>query len=397
MGFPVVTGYYRYTDIWFEWHKQCGEDGEVLKAVLAHDALVSPEHPLHVDGVDGAQLYIGTLKSGETRLFFSSKQVDYIRYWLHALGLTKDLIGLPYSDCLLRLQDLRGVSPQNFKTGGELRNALKKIEKNNKSIKKSNDPPLTFRRTSFETVRKLWQNKIGVWCSLDFEAWERDHTMITECGWSRIHWEDDREIRDEGHLIVKEYQSYTNGTYVTENRKNYSWGSSEIVSKKEFKSRIQQLLNDLRRNDHTFLVFHDAKEDIDYMESAMIEADLSGLSYTLPNEPSPAHGVFVVDTVDLFGGLQGEGTRNRGLEQVCNQLQIKTKFLHNAGNDAHYTLEACKEMASGDSVDMQREKRWPSKTTPGTITVNIDALEAEEDASDEEGIFMSALTSKVNE
>lgn len=49
-------------------------------------------------------------------------------------------------------------------------------------------------------------------------------------------------------------------------------------------------------------------------------------------------------------------------------------------------------MACGDSLDLQREKRWPSKTTPGTITVNIDALEKEEDASDEEGVFMSALS-----
>lgn len=74
------------------------------------------------------------------------------------------------------------------------------------------------------------------------------------------------------------------------------------------------------------------------MKSAMIEADLTGLSYTLPDGPSPKSGVFLVDTADLFGGLQGEGTRNRGLEQVCNQLQIKTEFLHNAGNDAHVSI-----------------------------------------------------------
>lgn len=42
---------------------------------------------------------------------------------------------------------------------------------------------------------------------------------MTEFGWSRIHWEDNEEIREEGHIIVNEHQMYTNGTYVAENRK----------------------------------------------------------------------------------------------------------------------------------------------------------------------------------
>ncbi|KAF8630314.1 hypothetical protein AX15_003006 [Amanita polypyramis BW_CC] len=58
----------------------------ILSLVAAHDALVDPSHPLHVDGVSGVQMYLGQLHSGETRLLFSSAQVDYVRYWLHAMG-----------------------------------------------------------------------------------------------------------------------------------------------------------------------------------------------------------------------------------------------------------------------------------------------------------------------
>ena len=68
---------------------------------------------------------LGTLENGEARLLFSSGQVEYIRYWLHTMGLTKELIPLPYSDCLLTSSRLQNYSPVVFKTGSDLRNALK--------------------------------------------------------------------------------------------------------------------------------------------------------------------------------------------------------------------------------------------------------------------------------
>jgi hypothetical protein len=70
-------------------------------------------------------LYLGTLQNFETRLLFSSAQVEYLRYWLHAMGLTENLISLPYSDCLLTESSLRHVSPVTFKTKDDLKGALK--------------------------------------------------------------------------------------------------------------------------------------------------------------------------------------------------------------------------------------------------------------------------------
>ncbi|KAF9076742.1 hypothetical protein BDP27DRAFT_1312511 [Rhodocollybia butyracea] len=362
MTFATVTGYYRYTDIWFAWPSRCGEYEEVLKAMLgnrsydsctlrlliyhqAHDALVSPDHPLHVDGVDGAQLYI----------------VDYVRYYLHKVGLTEKLVPLPYSNCLIREQDLRGVSTQVFRTGGELKKNFKKIDKFSKGLKNSDDPPLAFRRSCFEKARMLWQGKTGAWCSIDIEAWEMDHRLITEFGWSTIHWEEGTEVQGGGHLIVKEYETYRNGKYVADNQKNYQWGKSEIVPKKQFKTQIQMLLTDLKRQfSHLFMVFHVAKGDIEYLNSSMIEANLNDLSYTLPDGTSPQPGVYVVDTAELFGGLIGQGNDNRSLEQMCNQLQLQPDFY-----TMLFTLAACQSMASGATVDMQREERWPNKTEKG--------------------------------
>ena len=125
--------------------------------------------------------------------------MEYIREWLHATGLTKSLIPIPYSDCLLTESDLRNIAPIYFTNGGDLRNSLKvcaqnvsnhpffthksqqKIEKNNKRLKGAH-PILKSRRQTFELVRTFYSDKNGVWCAIDIEAWDRDHSYVL-CIW----------------------------------------------------------------------------------------------------------------------------------------------------------------------------------------------------------------------
>ncbi|KAF8621635.1 hypothetical protein AX15_007653 [Amanita polypyramis BW_CC] len=379
---PVITGYYRYTDIWFEWPKVLPkpEDKFPLKSILAHDALVDPSHPLHVDGVNGVQMYLGQLHSGETRLLFSSAQVDYVRYWLHAMGLTKIMIPLPYSDCLLTNGELKSLSKVVYKDGGSLRTALKKIDKINKRLKGSN-PLLSNRRELFERVRRLYQEKNGVWCAIDFEAWEFDHEVITECGWRLVRWEDGGEVGEMNHLIVKEHEKYLNRKYVPDYRYDYGFGTSEIVQKSVFKKKICDLISSLHRYGPVFLVFHDNKQDIKYLQSPSITAPLSDMVYILPDSV-PKEGIFVVDTSDLYAGLEGSSSGNKkSLDRICKQMQVPTKHLHNAGNDAYYTLEILKSMAGGNAIDVQREERWPSKSDG--LQVKFKSWEEKTDSSDD--------------
>ncbi|KAG5639275.1 hypothetical protein H0H81_004936 [Sphagnurus paluster] len=317
------------------------------------------------------------------------------------MELTKDIIPLPYSDCLLTESNLRGVSPVVYADGGALRNSLKKIDKNNKRLKGSN-PVLTSRREAFERVRSFWAEKRGVWCAIDFEAWERDHTVITEFGWRLVGWTDDKkEVQEAGHLIVDEHQKFRNSQYVPEHRyvsssyfseqislivlKDYGFGESEIVKKVAFKSRVCDFITQLGKYGAVFLVFHDNNQDIKYLRSDSINATLEGLSYVLP-DTMPDGGMFVVDTSDLFAALEGATTADRrGLGRMCNLIQIPTKNMHNAGNDAYYTLEAMISMAGGDPVDIQREKRWPNQTGQG-VKVDFKPHEENSDLSDEEGV-----------
>ena len=62
---------------------------------------------------------------------------------------------------------------------------------------------------------------------------------------------------------------------------------------------------------------------------------LDDLAFILPAEP-PTKGTFVIDTQELFAGLEGDSSSDkRKLGIMCRLLKIEAKFLHNAGNDAH--------------------------------------------------------------
>ncbi|KAF8505779.1 hypothetical protein F5888DRAFT_1651703 [Russula emetica] len=370
--FKTIHGFYRYTDIWFEWHQVLSnkEDGYAVKAILAHDAITHPDHPLRIEGKQGIELFIGTLENGEARLLFSSAQVEYIRYWLHAMGLTKELIPLPYSDCLLTSSRLQNHSPVVYKTGTELRSALKMIDKNNRKLK-GTDSNLNARRLMFERLRSLWSEQRGVWCAVDFEAWDMDHRVITEFGWSTLRWIDGVPVEDMGHLIVAKHRGYTNH-FVPENRRFYDFGQSEDVTMKQLKERIHNMIHSMATPGPLFLVFHDNSQDIKYLRSPEIDAPLDGLSFFLPEscteaETSDTPKVYVVDTSELFAALEGDsGGQKRSLERVCRLLQIKSTFtqhMHNAGNDARCTYLVLKELAGGDPLDMQRVSRWPQHTS----------------------------------
>ena len=401
----IIHGFYRYTDIWFEWNQvlKHKEDAYALKAILNHDALVHPDHPLRLEGKQGIELTLGTFENGETRLLFSSAQVEYIRYWLHTIGLTKELIPLPYSDCLLTSSRLRTHSPFVFKTGGDLRNALKIINKNNRKLK-GTDSNLDARRLMFERVRSLWSEQRGTWCAVDFEAWDRDHRVITEFGWSAVSWNDGEPVEDMGHLIVAEHQTYTNH-YIPENRRFYLHGQSEAVTLKQLRERIHNMIQSMRKPGPLFLVFHDNHEDLKYLRSPEIEAPLKELSFFLPKscaeaEASDTNEIYVVDTSDLFAALEGGDSRGqkRSLERVCRLLQVKSEFtqrLHNAGNDARCTYLALKEMADGDPLDMQRMARWPQHTsTNSSLRAKFSKADEDNDAlpSDDDCDDLNELT-----
>ncbi|EJF61210.1 hypothetical protein DICSQDRAFT_136768 [Dichomitus squalens LYAD-421 SS1] len=435
-----TIGYYRFTDIFFEWHQALPKQEDVgpLKALIAYSALVHPDHPLRKPGVNGIELYLGTFESNEMRLLFSSAQIEYMRYWLHACGLTRDPIPIPSSEYLIKPGDLRNCSPDVYSDAAVLKRAIKvrrrrsrprnrrsrgrrrgrrgglddhpllaymlcvcvcagecncadctaggaqNIEKNNKRLK-GTGTLLGARRQVFERVRTLWAAKLGTWLAMDFEAWDREHTLLKEFGWSLVQWTGDEQKKEHGHLVVIERRHFSQ-TYVPNHQDNYNFGKSIDVDKDKFKEHICELIEKHRKAGPLFIVFHDASQDVKYLKSDGLKA-IERIEHVLPDNPATGE-IYVVDTVDLFAALEGDSSnQSRALDRVCRHLQIPTSYLHNAGNDAYYTLEAMMSMASGDPLDEQREKRWPNRTVDSKPKVEFADWEEDSDLSDMEGIF----------
>ncbi|KAJ7600563.1 hypothetical protein C8J56DRAFT_910626 [Mycena floridula] len=117
------------------------------------------------------------------------------------------------------------------------------------------------------------------------------------------------------------------------------------------------------------LVFHDSHQDLKDLTSTSIQAKLDDIAPIHPDKmANDSASIFVFDTTNLFGALEGNGNNNTSLAQVCAQLQIPIgPPFHNAGNDATagtYTLLAFKSMASGAPAQIQKATRWPSGTLP---------------------------------
>jgi len=74
---------------------------------------------------------------------FSSAQIEYIQYWLHAMKLTKEPIALPSSEYLIQMSDLQHVSSVVYKSGQEFKKAQKVRPKSHgKEEKKTPSSPL---------------------------------------------------------------------------------------------------------------------------------------------------------------------------------------------------------------------------------------------------------------
>ncbi|KAH8827348.1 hypothetical protein DL96DRAFT_1606403 [Flagelloscypha sp. PMI_526] len=381
-----LTGYIRWTDVQFKWKDlapRTDTNANPLAALLSITALVHPDHPLRLPGDDGIRLYQCSIKNeNKLRLCFSTAQLQYLQYYLQAVGLTKRPLSLPSSKFILKEADVEDVEPVTFNDAALLKKAYKTIEKVGKHLLgMPADTKAKFKL--FDQGRNYWASKLGTWLCLDFEEWERDHSVLLECGYSMRHFEDGVETLEEGHIIVSDYVNYRNGTWVVDRKDNYKFGDSQRLNKSKTRTKVHNLILESLARGPLFLLFHNFYGDMKTLES--LSAPLSDLwKDEYPDEVTKElRRIFVFDTAILFSALEGSPTgQTRKLEVVCDLLNIETQLLHNAGNDAHYTLQAAREMLSAETAHLQQQHRWP-KFGKHRTEVKFPAWRVDEDGGDD--------------
>lgn len=221
--------------------------------------------------------------------------------------------------------------------------------------------------TGFKPVDQLTVNpqepapypslKEPVFISVDVECNERCHSQVTEVGISMldtldfagivpgegaINWRS--QIRSR-HLRVREFGHIVNHDFVAGCPDRFEFGDSEWTSLQEVTSVIEDCFHhasstrqtqtstsgdDPKRN--LVLVGHNPAADIKYLKD---------LGVSMFNRSSSKETVFLdtVDTAEVFRVSRGEMSA-RSLGNILSSLGITGWYLHNAGNDARYTMEA---------------------------------------------------------
>ncbi|KAL1922304.1 uncharacterized protein VTP21DRAFT_9843 [Calcarisporiella thermophila] len=179
--------------------------------------------------------------------------------------------------------------------------------------------------------------------SIDIESWEQDHSLVTEFGWSiyNPHSPIPTYCFMDRHFVVAEYKTLRNGRWVADNKYQFRFGTSVVAP-------LRIVIQELERDFEAFslggqvpviLVGHDITGDLKYMENVGV---------ILPAKPcwdnprGTGDELICFDTADLFSAWRNRFGHGRiSLINMLQELGLEeVSYLHNAGNDAHYTLEA---------------------------------------------------------
>ncbi|QPH01431.1 hypothetical protein C2857_005631 [Epichloe festucae Fl1] len=183
--------------------------------------------------------------------------------------------------------------------------------------------------------------KPTLFVSIDIEVIEVEPRSITEIGIAVLDTRNIQE-RDSGpggifwwehikayHLVVRQHASHVNYKYVQGCPDKFQFGESMFPNKWELIDTLSSILSPYTRDGvaDVVLVGHDTPADVRYLSNAGYDVD------------SALKLVDTVDTQILHQAWKG-GKQPRKLESVLSDLCITYTYLHNAGNDAVYTLRA---------------------------------------------------------
>ncbi|KAL4926235.1 uncharacterized protein BDV17DRAFT_293660 [Aspergillus undulatus] len=204
----------------------------------------------------------------------------------------------------------------------------------------------------------FWREPVFI--SVDVEVNERCHNRVTEVGISALdtrdivgvapgpkgeNWQAQIQSR---HLRVQEYEHHVNQLYVRGCPDKFEFGASELVSADNVPLSVQDFFAspsffdgpDKKRRP-LVLVGHNLESDIQYLR-------LSGI-HIIDDSAGASKFDDHIDTATCFQMIRGE-TEPRSLGAIVGELGMTGWNLHNAGNDARYTMQVLVAMMITDRI-----------------------------------------------
>lgn len=195
--------------------------------------------------------------------------------------------------------------------------------------------PLLQNKDKFEqladSIRTVNSQKTAL-ISVDLEAFEGNNNIITEIGLSI--YDPFKEATSllpslvNIHIILKESLTLRNGKFVHDHKDNFLGGSSLVLPQKVAVDFVQ-----------TLFTFYFKERQQDGYEAAFVAHNGSGdlkwltqLGVQIPNDYK------MLDTEKIY--TYSHGANGNSLGAILRRFHIPHSFLHNAGNDAYFTLIA---------------------------------------------------------
>jgi len=161
---------------------------------------------------------------------------------------------------------------------------------------------------------------------VDVEAWERQISRVTEIGVA-IYDPRGQEMAlspfiKTYHILIEENKHLKNGQFVPHHANNFNGGVSYVLKKNDATLLMQRLVNEYFNHPMPcLLVGHDVRGDIKWLKQ---------LGVRIPDQ------VEVLDTQTLYS--QTHGKQGNSLKNALRDIGQPYAFLHNAGNDAYFTV-----------------------------------------------------------
>ncbi|SCU96466.1 LADA_0H01090g1_1 [Lachancea dasiensis] len=229
--------------------------------------------------------------------------------------------------------------------------AESKLEKVLRKISSDHTPKISaLPKTSHfaylrDAIRSLGGQKTICLC-VDVEAFERNTNVVTEIG---ISIYDPRESLFSTvpkfrtyHLIVSESLKLRNGRFVCDLKDCFLLGESLVMSLNNCVKFIQTLINyymipqtAAELTWERAFVGHNVKGDLKWLSSIGVNIP-KDVDYNADQLQNP-NRIQVLDTERLFKSLYGSKGSNLG--KILRLFEVPHAFLHNAGNDAYFTLK----------------------------------------------------------
>lgn len=189
-----------------------------------------------------------------------------------------------------------------------------------------------------------------VFVCIDVESYERDHHKITEVGVATLDTRDLqgiapghngkawRETIQARHFRIKEYKHLVNSRYVTGHPDGFMFGESTFISLDEAVQQVAACfrapfgaqgtsLGQIEEQRNIILLGHDTLSDVRYL-------------HQLGYDPLKEENILeIMDTAAMYRVWRRDQQSTK-LGNILCDFDIVGWKLHNAGNDAVYTLQA---------------------------------------------------------